>query len=63
MTAADVPGERVQGTLTRDWRQFVAVGEETRYVGDVLAAVAAETRHAAARPPRWSRSSTRCSSR
>ena len=47
VTAADVPGERVQGTLTRDWRQFVAVGEETAYVGDVLAAVAAESRHAA----------------
>jgi aldehyde oxidoreductase len=47
VTAADVPGERAQGTLTRDWRQLVAVGEETAYVGDVLAAVAAETRHAA----------------
>ncbi len=47
VTAADVPGERTQGVLTRDWRQLVAVGEETAYVGDVLAAVAAETRHAA----------------
>ena len=47
VTAADVPGERTQGALTRDWRQLVAVGEETAYVGDVLAAVAAETRHAA----------------
>jgi len=47
VTAAHVPGDRCQGTLTRDWRQFVAVGEETAYVGDVLAAVAAETRHAA----------------
>ncbi len=47
VTAADVPGERAQGTLTRDWRQLVAVGEETVYVGDVLAAVAAENRRAA----------------
>jgi selenium-dependent xanthine dehydrogenase len=47
VTAADVPGERAQGTLTRDWRQLVAVGEETAYVGDVLAAVAAESRHVA----------------
>ncbi|HSC93312.1 MAG TPA: selenium-dependent xanthine dehydrogenase [Gaiellaceae bacterium] len=47
VTAADVPGERTQGVLTRDWRQLVAVGEETAYVGDVLAAVAAETRRAA----------------
>jgi selenium-dependent xanthine dehydrogenase len=44
VTAADVPGERMQGTLTRDWRQLVEVGEETAYVGDVLAAVAAESR-------------------
>jgi selenium-dependent xanthine dehydrogenase len=43
VTAADVPGERVQGLLTRDWPVFVAEGETTRYVGDVLAAVAAET--------------------
>jgi selenium-dependent xanthine dehydrogenase len=47
LTAADVPGERTQGALTQDWRQLVAVGEETAYVGDVLAVVAAETRHAA----------------
>ena len=47
VTAADVPGERVQGLLERDWPQFVAEGEETRYVGDVLAAVAAGTRHEA----------------
>jgi xanthine dehydrogenase molybdenum-binding subunit len=47
VTAADVPGERMQGSLTRDWRQLVAEGETTSYVGDVLAAVAAETRAAA----------------
>ncbi|MDH4103338.1 MAG: selenium-dependent xanthine dehydrogenase [Thermoleophilia bacterium] len=46
-TASDVPGERVQGVLTRDWRQLVAQGETTSYVGDVIAVVAAETRHAA----------------
>jgi xanthine dehydrogenase molybdenum-binding subunit len=46
-TAADVPGERAQGTLTKDWRQLVAEGEVTSYVGDVLAVVAAESRHAA----------------
>ena len=46
-TASDVPGERVQGVLTRDWRQLVAEGETTSYVGDVIAVVAAETRHAA----------------
>ncbi|HSB39174.1 MAG TPA: selenium-dependent xanthine dehydrogenase [Gaiellaceae bacterium] len=47
LTAEDVPGERTQGVLTRDWRQLVAAGEETAYVGDVLAVVGAETRRAA----------------
>ncbi len=47
VTAADVPGERTQGSIKRDWRQLVATGEITAYVGDVVAAVAAETRRAA----------------
>jgi aldehyde oxidoreductase len=47
LTATDVPGQRVQGSIKRDWRQLVAEGEVTAYVGDVIAAVAAETRHAA----------------
>jgi xanthine dehydrogenase molybdenum-binding subunit len=47
VTWRDVPGERHQGLITADWPAFVAEGEETRYVGDVLAAVAAETRDAA----------------
>jgi selenium-dependent xanthine dehydrogenase len=47
LTAADVAGDRTQGSLTKDWRQLVAEGENTAYVGDVLAVVAAETRHAA----------------
>jgi selenium-dependent xanthine dehydrogenase len=45
--AADVPGDRTQGELTRDWVQIYAAGETIRYVGDVLAIVAAETRAAA----------------
>ncbi len=40
-TAADVPGNRWMGLLHYDWPGFVAVGEEVRYVGDVVAAVAA----------------------
>jgi selenium-dependent xanthine dehydrogenase len=40
-TAADVPGERWYGLVYDDWPGFVAVGEEARCVGDVLAAVAA----------------------
>jgi len=47
VTWRDVPGERSVGLIERDWPPFVAEGEETRYVGDVLAAVAAETRTAA----------------
>ncbi|HEX6330524.1 MAG TPA: selenium-dependent xanthine dehydrogenase [Actinomycetota bacterium] len=47
LLAGDVPGERVQGLLTRDWPQLVAEGETTRYVGDALAIVVAESRHAA----------------
>ncbi len=46
-TWRDVPGERTQGLITKDWRQFVAEGETTSYVGDVLAVVAAETGAAA----------------
>src|SRR3989304_4300307 len=41
------PGERRQGLITKDWRQFVAEGETTNYVGDVLAVVAATSRAAA----------------
>ncbi len=42
VTAADVPGERFIGLIRQDWPVLVAVGEETRYVGDVVAAVVAE---------------------
>ncbi len=47
VTAADVPGDRVVGLITHDWPVFVAEDETTRYVGDVLAAVAARTRREA----------------
>ncbi len=42
-TASDVPGDRFTGLIIPDWPIMIAIGEETRYVGDVLAAVAAET--------------------
>lgn len=41
LTAEDVPGNRWYGLIEKDWPGFVAVGEEVRCVGDVLAAVAA----------------------
>ncbi len=42
-TAADIPGQRFVGLIVDDWPVMVAIGEETRYVGDVLAGVVAET--------------------
>lgn len=42
-TAADVPGGRFIGLIRQDWPLMVAEGETTRYVGDVLAGVAAES--------------------
>ncbi len=61
-TAADVPGERDQGLIRADWPVFVAEGETTRYVGDVLAAVAATTRRGRPRGggPHRGRRTTSC---
>jgi len=47
LTAEDVPGDRHVGLIRRDWPVFVAAGETTRCVGDVLALVLADTRHTA----------------
>ncbi|RMH19823.1 MAG: selenium-dependent xanthine dehydrogenase [Acidobacteria bacterium] len=49
LTAADVPGERCVGLIKKDWPTFVAVGEITRCVGDVLALVVADSRFRARR--------------
>ena len=49
VTARDTPGERYQGLIYKDWPIFVAEGEETRCVGDVIAAVAATDRRTARR--------------
>ena len=42
-TADDIPGDRHIGLIKQDWPLMIAVGETTRYVGDVLACVVAET--------------------
>jgi len=42
-TAQDVPGQRTLGLIKQDWPLMIAVGETTRYVGDVLGCVVAET--------------------
>ena len=46
-TARDVVGDRWYGLIAKDWPGFVAEGEEVRYVGDVIAAVAAVDVHTA----------------
>ncbi|MBX3056126.1 MAG: molybdopterin-dependent oxidoreductase, partial [Anaerolineae bacterium] len=42
-TAGDFPGDRFVGLIKQDWPQMIAEGEITRYVGDVLALVVAES--------------------
>lgn len=49
VTAKDVPGERFVGLIVNDWPVFIAEGEETRYVGDMLAFVVAHDVHTARR--------------
>ena len=47
VTAEDVPGDRYVGLIESDWPIFVAIGENTRCTGDVIAAVIADTQHIA----------------
>lgn len=42
-TAADVPGSVKTGHLRQDWDALIPVGECTRFVGDAIALVVAET--------------------
>ncbi len=46
-TAKDIPGRRNHGLIVSDWPLMVAEGEVTRYTGDVLAVVVADTHHRA----------------
>lgn len=43
LTAADVPGANKVGHLKRDWDTMIPVGGITRYVGDAVCLVAADT--------------------
>ncbi len=45
-TAADIPGSVKAGHLVKDWDTMIPVGECTRYLGDAVAIVAAETKEA-----------------
>ncbi|MCP4297492.1 MAG: selenium-dependent xanthine dehydrogenase [Proteobacteria bacterium] len=45
--ASDVPGEIKTGLIRNDWPLMIKVGEETRYIGDVLAGVVADSEQTA----------------
>ncbi|MCI0335380.1 MAG: molybdopterin-dependent oxidoreductase [Planctomycetes bacterium] len=47
VTAADVPGDRYVGLIEKDWPVFIAIGEETRCSGDIIAGVVADTQRLA----------------
>jgi xanthine dehydrogenase molybdenum-binding subunit len=47
LVAEDIPGTRIVGMIYKDWPVLIAEGEETRYIGDVLAEVAASSEAAA----------------
>ena len=42
-TAADIPGSHKVGHIRQDWDAMIAVGDTTRFLGDVICVVAAET--------------------
>ena len=43
VTAEDIPGERYLGHIQKDTPALIKIGEETRYLGDALVLVGAET--------------------
>ncbi len=47
LTAVDIPGDHDHGHIFHDWPTLVAVGQETRYIGDALVLVAAQTKQQA----------------
>ena len=42
-TGTDIPGQRYQGLIEKDWPMMVIEGETTRCIGDVLACVVAKS--------------------
>ncbi len=42
-TATDIPGQQIIGIIYRDWPFMLGVGQETGYIGDVLASVIAKS--------------------
>jgi len=47
LTAQDIPGDHDHGHIFHDWPTLVAVGQETRYIGDAIVLVAAQTKRQA----------------
>ena len=47
ITSDDIPGNKNTGLIVNDWPMFIGLGEETRYVGDVIAIVLAESQEIA----------------
>ena len=43
VAAADIPGQNKVGHVKKDWDTLIAVGDITRYLGDAVCLVAAET--------------------
>ena len=48
-TGIDIPGQRYQGLIEKDWPMMVIEGETTRCIGDVLACVVADSEEIARR--------------
>jgi selenium-dependent xanthine dehydrogenase len=47
VTAADIPGDPLVGLIENDWPILIGVGDVTRYTGDMLAAVVADSQRLA----------------
>ncbi len=43
ITSSDIPGERYCGLIYNDWPLMISEGETTRYIGDVIAGVVADS--------------------
>ncbi|MDP4109057.1 MAG: selenium-dependent xanthine dehydrogenase, partial [Bacillota bacterium] len=43
LTASDIPGKNKVGHLKQDWDTMIAVGDITRYLGDCICLIAADT--------------------
>lgn len=47
LTAEDIPADHNHGHIFPDWPTMVSIGDETRYIGDAIALVAAQTKQQA----------------